>query len=147
MLSALSSMITELGASLSEYIYDDIRPDNPAHRNASIGSPDYFGIKQTSEIIFLYSGIYPSAFTDVFEVYYTLPSDLMNTTLEEFANQVYMDFNIQAGFYEVFDFAYSTLRREFLKKGLTFYEETDMDALATDYMWYKLNRKEIIVDF
>ena len=134
MLSALFRMMVELGASLIEYIYDDIRPGDPSYRNASIGLPDYYNMKQVKAIRFLHSGIYPSAFTDAFDAYYIQQSDLINTTLEDFVNQVYMEFNIEAGFYDVFDFAYSTLRRDFLPVGLTFYEETDMNDLSTDYM-------------
>ena len=145
MLSAVLRMTAELGASLIDYIYDDIKPGIPSYRNASIGSTDYYNMKQITAIRFLHSGTYPSAFTDVFETYYTLPSDLMNATLEEFANQVYMDFNIEAGYYAVFDFAYSTLRSRFITLGLTFYEENNMGDLSTDYMRYVLNWKALII--
>ena len=122
----------EIFSQLLVYVYDEVKPSTPSY-NMSYGSPFYYTIQQRLADQYLHSGQYKSIFTNgLLNDYNYLPET--NLTFEEFADQAYEDFDVEAGFYEIEALLYQNWYAAVMDLGRKLYEEEYLYDITTAWM-------------
>ena len=125
-------LFLQITGSLFPYVYDEVNPSTPSY-NSSYGSPFYHTIKQHLANQYLHSGFYKSIFTNGLVDDYNSLSET-NMTFEEFADQAYVDFDIEAGFYEIEIFIYQSWHTAVMDLGRSLYEHEHLYDITTMWM-------------
>ncbi|XP_072045878.1 acid-sensing ion channel 4-A-like [Amphiura filiformis] len=128
-----TNLIWIINPLLYEHLYDIVAPHG-THVNASYGSTIYYTYEQTAVWSLLHSGFYKNQFANtLFELYYTSVGST-NLTFDEFVDHMYTEFHMEESFYVLMRIVYEVNYDALTETLNSFYLETDLAVLTTDYM-------------
>ena len=126
--SYIFTMVMGTGIIYSD-VYYAVNGQPPPGFDPSNGPPSFIQHRGVIRYLNLYRSIFAES---LIEDYNSL--QIMNMTLQEFADQAYEDFDVEAIFYEVEAYYSQKWYYDLMELGYTIYTETDLYDLTTTYL-------------
>ncbi|XP_072014234.1 acid-sensing ion channel 1A-like [Amphiura filiformis] len=125
---------TEMLYQLTAFSYDAVSPFVLKPVNVSYGSEIYLQIEQQYIATYLHAGLFKSVClaSGLVDAYNSSKSG--NMSFDEYVDLVYVEFDIEAAFYELLALTYQGMHDGLLELATRFYAESDLYSLTTEYM-------------